>query len=232
MLEGPHLIAEANAAGLELETVLATPGFLAKASNRELVTALPYPPEEVAPRLLDSLTDTDSPRGILAVCRLPRTGAEALPVHRPGVYLYADRVQDPGNLGALARVTEALGAVALVLAPGSVHPNHPRALRASAGSLLRFPTAIGVDPTELAERLRPTSPRWIALVPTGGGWPQRDDFEGTLVLALGAEGPGLSPKVIEEATTRWTIPLDGAVESLNVTVAAALALYEVRRHQG
>ena len=231
LLEGPHLVAEAGAAGLELETVLATSEFLARASARGLLAALPSRPEEVTPRLLESLTDADSPRGILAVCRLPRAGVEALPVRPEGIYLYADRMQDPGNLGALARVAEALGAAALVLAPGSVHPNHPRALRASAGSLLRFPTAIEVEPTELVERLRPASPRWIALTPRGGDEPTADDLHGTLVLAVGAEGPGLSPRAAEGAAIRWTIPVKDPVESLNVTVAAALALFEIRRRR-
>jgi TrmH family RNA methyltransferase len=232
LLEGPHLIAEALRGGVVLEEVLATPEFLADAAQRELLAALPHPPEPVAAAVLDRLADADSPRGIVAVARLPRAGAESLPVRADGVYVYADALQDPGNLGALARVAEAASATGLALGPGCCHPNHPRALRAAAGSLLRLPVGVGVDAEALASRLRPIEARWTALLPRGG----RDlhhlaaaEVEPPLVLLVGAEGAGLSPDLAARATQSWTIPVAAPVESLNATVAAAIALFEIRR---
>src|SRR6185436_7511811 len=129
-------------------------------------------------------------------------------------------------------VAEAAGAAGLALAPGSAHPNHPRALRASAGSLLRLPLAVDVDPGGLGRRLAPLQPRWAALTTRGGEsfWTAR--FPETLILALGAEGSGLSPTVLAQADLRLTIPIEPPVESLNATVAAALVLFEVRRRRG
>jgi len=241
LLEGPHLTAAALAAGLALETVLATPEFLASAVGTAMAGDLPATPLVVEARLLEQLADADSPRGLLAVARLPRAGVEALAARAGGVYLYVDGLQDPGNLGALARVAEAAGADGMALSPGTVHPNHPRALRASAGSLLRLPVAVGVDAGMLDGSLAAASgavpPCWVVLVP-------RDGIDlyalppgvgsGTLVLALGAEGPGVSPALAARATCRLTIPLASPVESLNATVAAALALFELRRrrHRG
>lgn len=236
LLEGPHLVAEALAAGLELEEVLATPAFLATPEGQRLaralsLTSLALTPLEVAPELFDDLTDADSPRGVLAVARLPRSGAARLPVHEGGLYLYLDGLQDPGNLGALARVAEAAGAAGLVLSPGSAHPNHPRALRASAGSLLRLPVAVDVAADDLQARLAPASPRWAALDPHGGTGLWSAPLDGTLVFAIGAEGPGLSPAVLARADLRLTIPIEPPVESLNATVAAALVLFEARRRR-
>ncbi|HYU31501.1 MAG TPA: RNA methyltransferase [Thermoanaerobaculia bacterium] len=231
LLEGPHLVAEAVAAGLEIETVLATPGFLVTAEGERLVRALPAAPLEVAPELFADLTDADSPRGVLAVARLPRSGTEALPLREGLPYLYLDGLQDPGNLGALARVAEAAGAAGLVLAPGSAHPNHPRALRASAGSLLRLPLALGADPGALARRLAPLQPVWAALATRGGESVWTVPFPRTLILAVGAEGPGLSPALLAQAGLRLTIPIEPPVESLNATVAAALVLFEARRRR-
>lgn len=228
LLEGPHLVAAALAAGIVLEETLATPSFLDSADGRRLARSLP-PPVEVAPEVLADLTDADSPRGLLAVARLPRSGIEALPVVPCRPYLYLDGLQDPGNLGALARVAEAAGAAGLALSPGCAHPNHPRALRASAGSLLRLPVAMAVDPQELDDRLAPARPRWTALVPRGGEDLYQAGLDGTLALALGAEGPGLSPALLARAGLRLTIPMEPAVESLNATVAAALVLFEIRR---
>jgi TrmH family RNA methyltransferase len=271
LLEGPHLLAAALDAGSAIETVLATVEFLASPAGRDLAAALPCIPLTVEARLLDELADSDSPRGLLAVARLPRGGAETLPVRPGGTYLYVEGLQDPGNLGALARVAEAAGAAGMALSAGTVHPNHPRALRASAGSLLRLPVAVGVEPDLLDRHLRGPlgsagdldaagdvgaagaagdyrahaahglhgahfrAPRWIALVPRGGVGlydALRDAPGGTIVLALGAEGPGVSPALLERASVRLTIPVAPPVESLNATVAAALTLFELRRRRG
>ncbi len=229
LLEGPHLVADAAAAGLALASVLATPEFLAGAACRKLLALLPRPPLATAPELLEEIADSDSPRGVIAVAELPRRGAGELPVVEGGVYLYAEGLQDPGNLGALARVAEASGAAGMCLSRGSVHPNHPRALRASAGSLLRLPVAVRSTDRELDERLAPLSPTWAALDPRGGKDLFRCCFDDSLVLALGAEGGGLSPEVRHRAELRITVPVAPSVESLNVAVAAAVVLFEIRR---
>lgn len=229
LLEGPHLIGEALAAGFPLDEVLATSSFLESAEGRRLAGSLPVAPLEVSPEALNDLTDSDSPRGILAVARLPRSGVGSLPVLAGRAYLYLDGLQDPGNLGALSRVAEAAGAAALALSPGCAHPNHPRALRASAGSLLRLPVAVGVEPEEIDRHLALARPRWAALVPSGGESLYQASLEGTLVLAVGAEGPGVSAGLLRRASLRLTIPMEPPVESLNATVAAALVLFEARR---
>jgi len=237
LLEGPHLVAEALAAGIALEEVLVAPEFLAGRSEddalRRGLAALPEPPLEVAAGLLDELGDADSPRGLLAVARLPRPGVEGLPRRPDGVYLFLERIQDPGNLGAIARAAEAAGAAGLALSPETAHPNHPRALRGSAGSLLRLPVAVGVDPDSLDRHL--TAGRdglevhWTALLPRGGTSLWRAALEGTLVLAVGSEGQGLSAGILRRAGLGITIPLAPPVESLNAAVAAALVLFEIRR---
>lgn len=238
LLEGPHLVAEALASGLALENVLAAPGFFEREGAgrelREILGALPEPPVEVAPELLAELADADSPKGLLAVARLPRAGAETLPLPAAGdaggTYVYLEGLQDPGNLGAVARSAEAAGAAGLALSPGCAHPNHPRALRGSAGSLLRLPAAVGVEPGALDAHLGGRA-RWLALVPRGGEVLWRAELPEPLVLAVGAEGPGLSDALLHRCALRVTIPGDPRVESLNAAVAAALVLFEVRRRE-
>ncbi len=230
MLEGPHLIQEALAAGHRLRSILATSDFLESSSGRRLVPLLPMHPLAVEDRLLAEVTDSDSPRGIVAVARIPPLPVSALPLAKDGTYLYLEGLQDPGNLGAVVRAAEASGATAACLSAGSVHPNHPRALRASAGSLLRFPVAVG-DSETLSARLGPLCPTWAALVPRGGRDIQAASLEGCVVLALGAEGPGLLPETRRHADLELTIPLQPPVESLNAAVAAAVALFELRRQR-
>jgi len=224
-------VEEALAAGLSFQEVLATPAFLGSAEGRRLAQTLPVSPLEVSPDLFSELTDADSPRGLLALARLPRPGVAALPVRSGRPYLYLDGLQDPGNLGALARVAEAAGAAGLALSPGCAHPNHPRALRASAGSLLRLPVAVDADLDALDRHLAAAHPRWTALVPRDGVNLYDAPLDGTLILAVGSEGPGLSPPLLARAELRLTIPMEPTVESLNATVSAALVLFEMRRRR-
>src|SRR3954470_10908934 len=109
LLEGPHLVAEALNAGLRLDEILATPDFLLGAEGRRLARSWTGQPLELDPHLLAELTDADSPQGVLALAHLPRAGVEPLPIVPDRPYLYLDGLQDPGNLGALARVAEAAG---------------------------------------------------------------------------------------------------------------------------
>jgi len=231
VLEGPHLVAEALAAGLALSELLVTPAFLSSVEGMRLSRRAPSV-VEVSPEVLESLAEADSPQGVLALASLPRGGVETLPIRPAGLYVYAEALQDPGNLGALVRTCEAAGVTAVAVGAGSAHPNHRRALRASAGSLLRLPTAINVSPEDLERRLRSSAPHWLALAPRGGVSWREASVAGSLVLLVGAEGPGLSPELLGRAEQRLTIPLAPPVESLNATVAAALMLFEIQRRRG
>jgi RNA methyltransferase, TrmH family len=229
LLEGPHLVLEAIAAAVRLETVLMSPPLAAGPEGRRIREGANCEVDEVEPGLLAELMDADSPQGVLAVATLPRPGVDALPRRDGGVYLFLDGVQDPGNVGAIARVAEAAGAAALAFGAGTAHPNHPRALRASAGSLLRLPVAVDADPRALATHLGPITPRWVSLVAHGGGELYDEPLDGALVLALGSEGAGLSPAARELADVELRIPLAAPVESLNVATSAAVVLFELRR---
>jgi TrmH family RNA methyltransferase len=232
LLEGPHLVGEALAAGIEIEAILATPEFAAEPGGATLLAGWNGTPELARSDLLESAADSDSPRGVVALARLPRGGVETLPRVARGIYVWADSLQEPGNLGALARVAEAAGAAGLALAPGSAHPNHPRALRASAGSLLRLPVARDAVLADLEQAIESVHPSWLALVPRDGEDLYSAALADTaLVLLLGAEGPGLGEAALRRAERRLSLPMQPPVESLNATVAAALALYEIARRR-
>jgi len=231
LLEGPHLVGAAIDAGKSLEAVFATPEFLQRPEGQLLLARLPSPPIEVAEPLLDEIADADSPRGLLAICELPRSGVESLPVQVEGIYLYASALQDPGNLGSIARAAEAAGATGLALGEGSAHPNHPRALRASTGSLLRLPVARNVGVEQLQSHLESMSTTWLALDSGEGASIHEVTTTGGLVLMTGSEGAGLPSEALAAADLKVSIPMAKPVESLNVVTAAAIALFEFRRRR-
>ncbi len=229
LLEGPHLVGEALSEGLDLEAVLATPGFLESTQGQRLAEGLERPPLMIDPRLLDELCDSDSPRGVLAIGVLPKSDLAEIDLRQNGLYVFADGLQDPGNLGALARVAEAAGADALITGPGTCFVGHARALRASAGSLLRLPHATGIEAVELCRHLVDLSPTWATLSPRGGTSIYDLSWQETMVLVVGAEGPGVSEAALELTNLSVTIPMAGNVESLNATVSAAVVLFERQR---
>ncbi|MCY3928636.1 MAG: RNA methyltransferase [Acidobacteria bacterium] len=247
LLEGPHLVEAGAEAGLEFHHLLVTPEFgtahvelIRRLEDRSGTAATPIDPD----RLLEQ-ADTDAPQGIAALVDPPpnwHSAEDETLVLTPGLHLYLDGIQDPGNLGAIARSTEAAGAASLLLAPGTARPSQPRALRASAGSLLRLPLWTDVS----INRIPPGVPLLALTVQrTSKGTPPPtkllfsiDDSEHRLlaelistdaILAVGSESKGLSGLVLDRAEALLSIPTAPAVESLNVAVAASLALFELQR---
>jgi TrmH family RNA methyltransferase len=230
LVEGPHLLGEALTSGYGVSEVLVTPRAGERPAVRRLLERIdPAQIHEVTEDLLDRLADADSPRGLVAILRPPSrplSVSREAPAERRWVLL--DGVQDPGNLGALARVAEATGTSGLLLLPGTCRWSHPRALRASAGSLLRLPTAR----RDAADARRETADLpWCGLDPHRGSDLWHTELPAGAVLCLGAEGPGLSAEVSHRVDHWVRIPMEGRVESLNVAVAAALVLFEWRRRR-
>jgi TrmH family RNA methyltransferase len=149
---------------------------------------------------------------------------------QPLVVIACD-VQDPGNLGAIARVAEAAGASGLHAAGRSADPLGWKALRGSMGSALRLPLAVSKTAEAAVADARRYGCRIVATLPRGGTPLFGVDLRGAVAIAIGGEGHGLAPAVADTADVRVTIPMRTPVESLNAAVTAALVLYEVRRHR-
>lgn len=171
--------------------------------------------EPVAPELLAGLSSLPHPARVVAVFRsadLPRE-----PGRVSGLALW--RVSDPGNLGTLVRSADALGPAFVALSIGSADPTGPKAVRASAGAVFRVPV-IGFEDAP--------GPR-IGLVPHGAAPLPELELPERTTFVLGAEREGLPEDVLAGCDAVATIPQAESAESLNVAVAGAIALYELRR---
>jgi TrmH family RNA methyltransferase len=186
----------------------------------------------VGESILDRLLPGAGDQGILAVVRIRETPPAAFLTATGGpIFLFADRIQDPGNLGALVRLAEAASVRGLAVLPGTVDPYHTRAVRASAGSILRVPILRPASVPELVGECRRSGVRIAATLPAGGTPCHRTDLRGAVALVLGNEGEGVSREWADSADIRVTVPLGGDLQSLNVTLAAAALLYEARRQR-
>jgi len=138
-------------------------------------------------------------------------------------------VQDPGNLGALIRVSEAGGVTGMIVAGDSANPFSWKAVRGSMGSALRLPLARSPSIDAVMQEIRKSRAKAIAAVPREGHDPDAVDWSGRIVLLLGGEGAGLDAHVVEATDERITVPMEPPVESLNVATSAAIMIYAARR---
>jgi RNA methyltransferase, TrmH family len=138
-------------------------------------------------------------------------------------------VQDPGNVGALLRTAEAAGASGAYLTGGSADAFSWKALRGSMGSAFRLPHFRVRAAVAVVERLRQAGLRLVGTDAGASAPYDRADLRGPVALFVGAEGSGLPADVLDTLDERVSVPMAGAVESLNVAVAAGVLLFEAAR---
>jgi 23S rRNA (guanosine2251-2'-O)-methyltransferase len=183
-------------------------------------------------RELTEAVDTRDHQGVIAWVEPYRyaDAYELARVERP-LLICLDQVSDPHNLGAVARTAEAAGATGVVVpAHGSARVT-PAVARSSAGAIEHVPVAVV---TNLARYLTEVKSGELWVVGAAGDAPRSmwdADLSGGLALVFGAEGKGLRPLVRRTCDELVSIPLEGTVESLNVSVAAAVLLYEAKRQR-
>lgn len=230
LAEGVRLVEEAHAAGLEIRGAIIGPALEATARGKSLKGALAasgVTMHEVPSDALRELADTDHPQGIIAIIAPPRWSLDHIVMRTHDTILVLDGVQDPGNVGTLARTAFGLGARGLVALPGTAELTNPKVLRSAMGATFRLPcVSAGLD-----QFVGWASDESVAI------WAAAADAEpvaGTsrperLALVVGNEGAGVSSAIERVATRSVAIPLADGAESLNVAAAAAILLYEVKR---
>lgn len=230
LAEGIRLVEEALAARVPIRGAAVAPALEGTPRGAALKTrllALGTPLEELADADLAAVADTEHPQGIVAVVEPPAWRLDQVVPGTGGVVLVLDGVQDPGNVGALARTALALGAAGLIALPGTADLHNPKALRGSMGALFRLPSVPTTPEACLAWARAGAVALWAA--ETGGEPIGQVRAGGAIGLLLGNEGAGLRPELVAAAARRVSIPLAGPVESLNVAVAAGILLFEVTR---
>ncbi len=225
--EGVRLVEEGLAAGWQADLAL----YTAQLSRRgqEVLQELKTRGTEVwqvEPRLLESVSSTETPQGLLVVfkqrpARLPET---------LDFVLIADTWRDPGNLGTLLRSAAAAGVQAALLSPGSTDAFSPKVMRAGMGAHFRLPVQhldwSGIDAICRENGLK------VLLAESSGGKPCWEvDLRQPLALLVGSEAEGASREGQALAGESIHIPMPGKSESLNAAVAASILLFEVVRQR-
>ncbi|MFM7263020.1 MAG: TrmH family RNA methyltransferase [Acidimicrobiales bacterium] len=213
VVQGRVLLEDAASAGVDIREVYVREGEDAP----QCVRSVPF---VLDARTFDSVNDTVTPQGVLAVC--------AVPSHRPAEvsdrtwYVVADGVSDPGNLGTIIRSAEAAGADGVFVCGDAVDVWSPKTVRASAGAVFHVPVRL----VESLGDLHALGLRIVGTTSHSGAVDMRGaDFRGPVALVLGNEAHGLSP---DAPVDEWVcVPHEGRAESLNVAMAAAVLAMHV-----
>ncbi|NPA90822.1 MAG: RNA methyltransferase [Chloroflexi bacterium] len=179
----------------------------------------------VAPHVLQSLSERETPQGLVATFRLFEHTLDQIRWEGNGLTVVLDRLQDPGNLGTLIRTADAVAARAVILIEPCVDPFDPKTVRGSMGSIFNVPIVRVKDVAHLFRTLRDHRVRVVGTdVREGRLWGE-GLWEGEVALLLGNEARGLSPDVREHVDAYARLPIVGKAESLNVAVAGGVFMY-------
>ena len=209
-----------------IQTLVVTEGYLQQEGHKQRLAreSVDIPTFRCLDRGFSALSDLETPQGILAVLNQPRWDEDHVFAHARLFGLYGEKLQDPANVGAIIRTAAAFDANALWLTSESADVYNPKVVRATAGALLSLPVFITRDVTRFIQR----GCAVFAAEARGSETVNMETIREVpkrLVVALGNESRGLSAQTINEATCRFTIPLNPRIESLNVAATAAIALH-------
>ncbi|WP_059103849.1 TrmH family RNA methyltransferase [Shouchella shacheensis] len=218
LIEGDHLVKEALASNVRVETLLFTEKHKSVARN-DVQGVL------VSDSVMKELTVTENPQGVVAICEPPPSPpVETL----AGGYVLLDRLQDPGNVGTIIRTALAAGMSGVVLGSGSVDLFNGKVVRATQGALFHLPVFQG----NLKEWILRFQEQDIPLY--GTALHDAEPYtivsrQNSFALVLGNEGEGVDPVLLRQTNQNICIPQNYKTESLNVAVAAGILMYALKK---
>lgn len=203
------------------------------ADNRQSQMLKDYSYEVVKDALFKTISDTQTPQGILALVKMPAYTLEELLGNgkTPPHLLILESIQDPGNLGTMMRTGEGAGITGIIMNKSTVDLFNPKTIRSTMGSLYRVPFYIAEDLHQVIRELKEKGIRLFAAHLEGAVPYDKPDYTGPCGFFIGNEGNGLKSETAGMADAYIKIPMEGKVESLNAAVAASLLMYEVNRQR-
>lgn len=187
--------------------------------------------ETVSGHVFAKMSDTQSPQGILAVVGQPRYDLDQLLNTPNPLFLILEDLQDPGNLGTIVRTGEGAGITGIIMSSHTVDIFNPKVIRATMGSIYRVPFLYESDLSQTLRKLHDAGVKSYAAHLKGESCYDGFSFQGPTAFLIGNEGKGLSDELSKEASSYLKIPMEGKLESLNASVAAALLMYEAHRQR-
>ena len=220
ILEGYRELSRALALGIRIRECFCCPELYLGENENKLIADIEHSGAEIyetTKEILIKLAYRDRPEGLIAIAEMKKKGLESMPVRKDGLYLVAETIEKPGNLGSILRSADAVGATGVIICNRQTDIFNPNVIRASTGEALEWLRRHGI--------------RTLAATPhTDRVYTENDMTCGTAIV-VGAEQYGLSDYWMNSADVQVVIPMLGKMDSLNVATAATLLLYEAARQR-
>lgn len=227
VVEGRKMFAEAPREWLS--AVYVSEDFLTQPKAEELLAGISY--EVVSAGVFQTISDTQTPQGILCVVRQPVYELSGLLKGKNPHLLVLESIQDPGNLGTMLRTGEGAGITGMIVNQTTADLFSPKTVRATMGSIYRVPYYVSEDLAETVTQLKCEGVHVYAAHLKGEMQYDEPDYTGGTAFLIGNEGAGLSDGLSALADDYIRIPMEGRVESLNAAVSASLLMYETNRQR-
>ena len=185
----------------------------------------------VADDIMDKMSDTDTPQGILTIAIKPKNELTTIiQKENPSIIIIED-MQDPGNLGTIIRTSEGAGISGIILSKNTVDLFSPKVIRATMGSIFRVPIYIAEDLHSVIKKLKENNIKIYAAHLRGKKNYFDVDFKGKSAFMIGNEGSGLTDDIANLADELIHINMEGKLESLNAAMATGIISYEIYRQR-
>lgn len=227
IVEGARQLGEAIKSGADIDFILNLEN-----TGEELLAiakSLNIENNEIDEKTLRSISDTETPQGILAVVNKHNFTFEDITKDNNPLVVVCDGIQDPGNLGAIIRSAAAAGASGVIISDDSVDVYNPKTVRSTGGALFKIPVLPEADIQNTISLLKEKGIKVLGADPRSSKSIYEAHFARPLAIVIGNEGNGIKENILSLCDEKVMIPMRDDVESLNAAVSASVILFEAVR---
>lgn len=233
IVEGLREATLAQRADVVFKEIYFSEKFLNDPGQKEFIQKLIGPCPDIflaTDEVMEKISFGNRQEGIVAVCAQPQLKLDAVKLSANPLLVIVEAVEKPGNLGAILRTADAVGVDGLIVCDPVTDIYNPNVIRASLGTIFTVPVIVAESETVLKFLKEKKIPS-CATLPQAGTPYAKADLSGPLAVVMGSEEAGLSEFWQEKSDTSVYIPMKGKSDSLNVSVSAAVVLYEALRQR-
>ena len=228
IIDGAREIKRAFEAGIVLDKVFYVKGqqeALLKQLHAQKIESI-----EVDNKIMEKLAYGERHEGIIAVIKTPALTLKDLKLSPQPLVVFLESLEKPGNLGAVLRTCDGVGVEAVLVCDPKTDVYNPNVIRSSTGVIFSIPV-VCANPQEISSFLKSKKIKICATTPAAQQLYTHANFKGAWAVCMGSEDQGLSDYWLESAQMKVKIPMNGMADSLNVSITAAIILYEALRQR-
>nr|WP_246865812.1 RNA methyltransferase [Croceivirga thetidis] len=226
VIEGKRELELAISGGYQIESI-----FICKDINTELDVHSNFPVIEISRKVYEKLAHRSTTEGVLAIAHAKSHTLNAIALSKRPLILVAEAPEKPGNIGALLRTADAANLDAVLIANPKTDLYNPNIIRSSVGCLFTNKIAVGSSDEIIAYLKENNISIYCAALTASKNYDELD-YRNPSSIVVGTESSGLTSEWLENSDQNIIIPMQGQIDSMNVSVSAAILIFEAKRQRG